>query len=643
MVWLNPGVAVPVSWGGSLFEYLMPLLFYKVHAYSLFGTSSRIAIDAHEKYAPWRTPWGMGESAYNATDINQNYQYQIFGHPQLGLKRDLGNYLVVAPYTTMLALPFGPRKAVKNLKTLIKEGAFGKFGYYDSVDYLDQSGKRLRKGVPAKIYYAHHQGFVMTALCNAILGNEIKELFHSDLRVKSGEVLLEEKVSSTTPSKLVRNISRLSPDYFGGVVDYHSETRRYIPNHTRIPYSSFLSNGRYSVSISNNGSGQSKFDGIELTRYREDPVLEQWGTFIYIFDEENRELWSPTYKPTNVALSKNKIIYSENKALFHGREHDIESTLEVAVSPIENIEIRHLTLMNNAKTARKISVSSYGEMALSLPGQDLLHTMFHRMMVSSEYVKSLDALMFSRPDPRDRTKRIYMAHFSSKSLWAETSVAMKRETFLGRYGTVRKPSFVVDQTKIADPKPGIHYTLDSVFGIKKTISLRAGQSLSISYMSAVADSKENLIKIIKSYRRRYTPTRLFINAKIKSEDLLKNLGISTHQALSFQELASRILTNNNREDNPIPETKEQLVHSLWRLGISGDLPILLIKISDVNDTTLVKQLLQCHKYFVHKGIVVDMVFFNEYPVSYIKTFEDEVDFLIRYHQPERSDVGGIPM
>lgn len=646
LVQLNPNSVLLSSWGGSLFEYLTSLIFFKVHNESLLGRTAKFAIEGHIEYGKnHQVPWGMGESAYSALDLNNNYQYQIFGHPSLGLKRDLKDFLVVAPYTTIMSLAFKPKEAIVNLRKMIKAKFLGRYGFYDAIDYssvLDDE-KPNKVGLPARIYYAHHQGFSLQALNNQVHDNRIYSLFSSDPRVEALDTLFEEKVPSSIPARPVKTIEKLKTEYLAAGTD-DVERKQFIPLYTSYPRRAFISNGSYTVNISNTGAGGSKVSDISLTRFREDTVAEPWGQFIYLYDEAKKNLWSPTTQPTGLSSGKNKIEYFENKARFNKIHNDIESSLTVAIAPDSNVEFRTLTLTNHGKDKKDISITSYGEVALSKGNEDLHHTTFEKLFTKAEYWEKYQALVYIKPNKQDRGENLYFAHkIITSSDKNEISYNIDRNQFITRGGSLSNPNiFSHNQRK---NKLHLGYNFDSIFSFQNKVELKHNETITINYVNIFGYSREELVRNIKKYSSEKNINQAIKKSDKHGHDIINNLGMSREQALVYQALASRLLSPHySNVVKKLPEGNgEAAVQSLWRSGVSGDLPILIVKFYDMNDLATLKNILICHKYLKYKGVSCDLVLMNEYPTSYIKSFEDEVDFLIRYNQSpvSKSVRGGV--
>jgi len=623
------------SWGGSLFEYLTSHIFFKTHKESLLGKSAIVSVNSHIRYAQkYDVPWGIGESAHATLDLNNNYQYQIFGHPDLGFRRDLKDYLVSAPYTTLMSLSFKPKLALKNIRSLIKADLLGRYGFYDAIDYTEKlKNYDNSKGTVAKIYYAHHQGFSLQALSNELLQDRIRSLFMSDPRVEALDTLLEERIPSTTPIKPIKNLERLPVGHLSSIEEANS-ARQFIPTYTSYPRRVLISNGRYAVSISNTGAGSSKVKDLHLTRFREDNTVEPLGQFIYLHDTIKNYLWSPTTEPTNISLGKNKIEFFENKACFNKVLREIESSLTITVAPDADVEIRSLVLTNHSKEKREIEVTSYGEVSLSKLNDDIHHPAFEKLFIKSEYLSKQNALIYSKHNKEKRGEKLYFAHklFTNTLDKTESIHTTDRAEFFGRGDNTENPKII---SQIHDlPHSKLGYNFDPIFSFKNKVNLEPNQTVTVTYVNVFAESRDGLIKELKKYSSSKVINHAIKKSGQSGGELIHNLGISNEQALQYQGLASRLLSPQYASvaRQYHFNSTEAGVQTLWKLSLSGDLPILVIKFYDLTDLALVKSTLLCHKYLKYKGLAFDLVLLNEYPASYIKSFEDEVDFLIRYNQ-----------
>ncbi|MCC6990501.1 MAG: DUF3131 domain-containing protein, partial [Acidobacteria bacterium] len=312
------GAPVLLSWSATLFEYLMPLLVMRSHPNTLLDESCRLVVRRQIDYGVARgVPWGISESAYNLVDRHGTYQYKAFGVPGLGLKRGLGDELVVAPYATALALLLDPPAATANLRRLAKLGLDGVYGFFDAIDYTHRGPDALgpgeaAAGVVVATYMAHHEGMTLVALANALLGDRMVDRFHADPRVQATELLLQERVPrgvapiEPRPSDDVRVAGPVSP----------VPARSFRTPHTFVPHTQFLSNGRYVTAVTNAGGGTSLWRGLPVTRWRRDGTCDADGQFVYLRDVRSGKVWSAAYQPTRRVPDEYEVSFSAERATF---------------------------------------------------------------------------------------------------------------------------------------------------------------------------------------------------------------------------------------------------------------------------------------------------------------------------------------
>src|SRR6185503_19542722 len=265
---------------------------------TLLDQSCRAAVRRQIEYGRQRhVPWGISESAYAFTDRDGTYQYRAFGVPGLGLRRGLVTDLVIAPYATALASQVSPAMAVENFDRLAKAGLEGRYGFYEAVDYNprgrgddDLSPKVAVRPVVVRAYFSHHQGMSLVALANVVCQDVFVSRFHADPRVQATELLLQERVpreailSEPRPAETATAPPSL-PVY---------ASRRFVAPDTPIVHTHFLSNGRYTVAVTQAGGGYSQWKDISVTRRRDDPTSDSGAQFIYLRDPWSGRTWSAT-------------------------------------------------------------------------------------------------------------------------------------------------------------------------------------------------------------------------------------------------------------------------------------------------------------------------------------------------------------
>ncbi|MEL7658108.1 MAG: glucoamylase family protein, partial [Bacillota bacterium] len=339
-----------VSWSGTMFEYLMPLLLMRSYKNTLLDETYSFVVKSQIKYGKQRDiPWGISESAYNSMDINLDYQYKAIGVPWLGLKRGLAEDSVIAPYATFLALMVDPESAYKNIIRLKAEGMEGGYGYYEAADYTTDRLEPLIKKVIVKSFMAHHQGMSLMALNNYINDDTMQKRFAKDPYIKAARLLLQEKVPLnvvfTKDSK--EKIQSTKATVYSDKGSY----RRFTTPDFDLPRTHVLSNGNYFVGLTDKGTGYSRTRDADISRWREDPIIGNYGTFFYIENIDMNQSWSATYAPFNVMPKNYEVVFTADKAAYRRTDGDIETLTEVVVASGDNAEVRRIKLKNNGKSA----------------------------------------------------------------------------------------------------------------------------------------------------------------------------------------------------------------------------------------------------------------------------------------------------
>jgi cyclic beta-1,2-glucan synthetase len=627
------GTPVLLSWSASLFEYLMPLLVMRTYPDTLLDASCRMAVRHQIDYASTRgVPWGISESAYNAVDRHDTYQYKAFGVPGLGLKRGLGDELVVAPYATALAAMIEPAGSTVNLRRLAGLGLLGDYGFFDAIDYTDRatdqedgptSNRTNASSAVVSSYFAHHGGMTLVALTNALLDDPMVKRFHADPRVQATELLLQERVPRHTPTIEPRPLDDVRVVAPVPAVP----VRRYRTPHTVFPHAQFLSNGNCVSLVTNAGGGSIFRGGLAVTRSRRDATLDPGSAFIYLRDVRSGEVWSATYHPTAHEPDEYLVTFRPDRATFRRRDDLIATQLDVAVSTEDDIEVRRVTVVNHDTRIREIDVTSYVEIVLAPPAADLAHPAFGKLFLETEYLPASAALLCHRRARDSHDPPIWAVHVLG--LEGRTQGPVEWETdraqFLGRGRDTSAPAAL--DGRALSGTTGV--VLDPILSLRQRIRLVPGASVRLSFITGVAADRETAQALAQKYRDPSAASRAFALAFIHAQSGLHHLGISSDDALLFERLASRVLGADGSL-RAGPETLASNVlgqAGLWPHSISGDLPILLVSVTSDDDLSLVRQVLQAQEYWRLKGLSADVVILNEHPIGY----QDEMQAQLTEH------------
>jgi cyclic beta-1,2-glucan synthetase len=620
------GAPVLLSWSATLFEYLMPLLLMRSYPDTLLDTSCRMAVRRQRDYAEdRRVPWGISESAYNLVDRHNNYQYKAFGVPGLGLKRGLGDEVVVAPYATALAVTIDPSASAENLRRLAVMGLEGDYGFFDAIDFTNRGPDTVASaehgaGVVVQTYLAHHQGMTLVALANALAGDRMIERFHADPRVQATELLLQERVPLRSPSIDPRPLDEMHVAAPPPTIP----VRRYRSAHTVVPHTQFLSNGNYVTAVTNAGGGSSVWRDLTVTRWRGDVTRDADGFFIYLRDVRSGTVWSATYQPSRCEPDDYAVTFSGDRASFRRRDGDISTQLDIAVSAEDDVEVRRIAVRNHGLSIRELEITSYAEIVLASAAADLAHPAFGKLFVETEYVAPSAALLCHRR-PRDAHELSAWA-FHTVSLEGRAQGAVEWETdrarFLGRGRSPADP--VALDGRALSGTTGV--VLDPIASLRQRIRLLPGGTVRLSFAMGVAADRETADALAQKYHDPSAASRTFALAVTHVQSGLRHLGVSTDEAVLFERLASRVLGTDNslRASAKTVAANELGQAGLWPHGISGDLPIVLVRVAAGDDVPLVRQVLQAQEYWRLKGLRADVVVLNEHPVSYLDEMQSQL-------------------
>ena len=621
------GEPILLSWSGSMFEYLMPLLVMPTYEYTLLDQTCRAAVRRQIEYGKKRgVPWGISESGYNMIDGHLNYQYRAFGVPGLGLKRGLAEDVVIAPYASALALMVAPEEACRNLQRLAAGGLEGRYGLYEAIDYTPSRLPRGQSSAVVRSFMAHHQGMSFLALAFLLLDRPMQKRFESDPVFQATALLLQERVPKATAfySHIAEN-----SDYQAAASGPATPVRVFGGPDTPIPEVQLLSNGRYHVMITNAGGGYSRWKDLAVTRWREDSTCDNWGTFCYLRDATSGELWSTAFQPTRKQSERYQAIFSEARAEFRCRNHDWETHTEIAVSPEDDVELRRIHIVNRARTRRTIEVTSYAEVVLASSAADALHPSFGNLFVQTEILPERKAILCTRRPRSLGEPAPWMFHLLAVhgGDLGENSYESDRTRFIGRGHTTADPQALAAGAPLSNSQGSV---LDPIVAIRRHITLDPDASTTINLVFGMGETRDGCLNLVDKYQDRRLADRAFELAWTHSQVLLRQLNATEADAQLYGRLASSVLYANHtlRADPSVLLRNRRGQSGLWGYAISGDLPIVLLQIGDPANIDLVRQLVQAHAYWRLKGLAVDLVIWNEDHAGYRQLLHEQIMGLI---------------
>jgi len=622
------GATTLLSWSGSMFEYLMPLLVMPTYEATLLDQTYRASVRRQIAYGKQRgVPWGISESGYNTFDAAMNYQYRAFGVPGLGLKRGLAEDLVIAPYAGVLALMVAPEAACANLERLAAEGHNGAYGLYESVDYTPS---RLPSGtisVNVRQFMAHHEGMSLLALLYLLLDKPMQRRFEADPMLRAADLLLQERVPKAVapifPHVAEAGITRTESAEEEGAM------RVFTDPGGPVPEVHLLSNGRYHVVITNAGGGYSRWRDLAVTRWREDATRDCFGTFCYLRDLDSGALWSTAWQPTLMPAKRYQAIFTHARAEFRRSDDRLDTHTEISVSPEDDIELRRITITNRSKLPRTVELTSYAEVVLALPAHDLSHPAFSNLFVQTELVRDRQAILCTRRPRSAEEKPPWMMHLMTVqgTTIGAASFETDRMKFIGRGRTLADPAAMDGKAPLSGSDGPV---LDPVVCIRRVVVLQPRETVRIDLVTGVAETREAAMAMTAKYSDPRLADRVFELAWTHSQVILRQLNASEPDAQGYGRLAGSIIYASalRRAKASVLIRNRRGQSGLWGYGISGDLPIVLVRIRDHTRVELVRQAVQAHAYWRLKGVAVDLVVWNEDDSVYRQTLQDTIMDLV---------------
>lgn len=616
---------VLLSWSGSMFEYLMPNLVMPTYENTLLDETLKGSVKRQIEHGKQQgIPWGMSESCYNVVDAGLTYQYRAFGVPGLGFKRGLGLDLVIAPYATVMALMVDPYVAYTNLEKLEEEGFMGKYGYYEAVDYTPSRLPKGKSKVVIQTFMAHHQGMGFLSLAYLLLDQPMQKRFEADTQFQTALLLLQERVPKTigyyTASAEMEDIKPMAAN---------QEIRVFNTAHTPAPEVQLLSNGKYHVMVTNSGSGYSRWKDLAVTRWREDTTSDHWGSYCYVRSLKTNDFWSTTHQPTLKKASQYSAVFLEGRAEFTRVDHGIETHTEIIVSPEDDIEIRRVKITNKTNSTERIEITTYAEVVLASAMADDAHPGFSNLFVQTEILENQHALLCTRRPRSDSEHPPWMTHQVKVTGGEDYEISYEtdRSKFIGRGNTLEYPEALKGAKPLTNSQGSV---LDPIVSIRYSIKVAARESIIVDIITGIAENRDAGQLLIHKYQDRHLRDRAFELSFTHAQVVLRQINASEADAQLFNKLASPVIYANPmlRASQGVITNNQKGQSGLWSYSISGDLPIVLLQVSDSNNISLVKQLMQARGYWQLKGLIADLVILNEDPSGYRQVLQEQIQGLI---------------
>ncbi len=637
---LTGGSKRPVlaSWSGSMFEYLMPALVMKEPRFSLLEQTNNRAVSQQIEFGLEHSlPWGISESAYNVRDRELTYQYSAFGLATLGLKRGLGADYVAAPYATALATMIAPAAAINNFHALDSWGGRGEYGYYEAIDFTTQRVPDQKKGVVVRCYMAHHQGMSIVALDNALNDRVMQSRFHQEPMICAAELLLQERAIRFADAPIVIEAELPGTE---SELQLPALERTVVGVGLPTPVTHLLSNRLYAVMLTDSGAGYSVCRSRAVSRWREDPTRDAWGSFIYLRDVTSGKYWSAGFQPTAVVPDHYEVVYKEEAVEIRRRDGSLSTLTEIVVAAEDNGELRRVSIRNHGTSSRSVDLTSYAEIVLAPHRADVAHPSFSNLFVQTEFAEDFGALIATRRRRSSTDESIWAVHvLSTTSNAAHLEYETDRLRFIGRGRNVRAPLVIEDGRALSNTVGNV---LDPIFSLRTRIVIEPEETVTVTFATLVAESREMAMALASKYRHPaiFAHACAFAWTFVRAE--LHHLQSDLSEARLFQILAANLLFPDRRlrtGTDIIASNRLDMTH-LWRFSISGDRPILLIRCRGNEELEFIRQCLRAQEYLRIKRLFVDVVILNEIQHSYLQDLQNDIERTVRAYTVRASIASG---
>ena len=608
-----------ISWSGTAFEYLMPNVIMAEPEGSLLNESIKFMLMSQKKYAKnLMIPWGFSESAYYFKDLNGNYQYKAIGIPWLGLKRGLEEDIVVSSYASIMALPFIPRDVIQNIKRLDNEGLYGKYGFYESIDYTPIRMPKGKKEMVVKTYMAHHQGLILLSINNFINDDILKKRFSNNPEIAGVEILLEETVPE---KKIITREQKKKPEK----ITYHDYEnyafRNYTKTNTNLPICNVIASDNYSIVTNIKGEGYSRYKDYFINKFIPESNEAQ-GILFYMKNIKNKRIWTINDANYLSKADKYEISFAEDKNKIKRIDGQIESDCFITISPNEPLEIRRVRLKNNGIEPETIEITAVLEPLLEKLETYIGHPAFQNLFLRYEHDKENNAFIVQRKGREQNENQIYMAttFFTNEETLGDLEYEIDKAKFQGR-GNFDIPNMIKNSKPFSN---SLDLSLNPILALRKVITLEPQQEVYFNLLISVSEVREEAIQNIKNYKNEEKIKNTFELAKAKSDTEARYLNLNAKQIETYQKMLGFILFKNSIQSKEEYKKEYYSKENLWKNGISGDLPILIIKMSDISEKGILKDVLKAYEFYKMKNIDIDLVIIDEEQNSYEKYTKEAI-------------------
>lgn len=526
--------------------------------------------------------------------------------------------MVAASYGSAMALNKKPKEVVQNLKNLEKQDMLNQYGFYESIDYTAIRMPKGKKQMVVKTYMAHHQALILLSINNFFHDNILQKRFSANPEIGAVEILLQE----TMPEKrIITKEEKIKPERIV-YQDYENYAQRiYKKTKEELPICNVLASEDYSIIMNQKGAGYSKYKNYLVNRYQV-AADETQGIFFYLKNIKNKRIWTSGDMNYLAKADSYEMVFTEDSNKIKRRDGAIESTCKITIGSEQPVEIRRLELVNHGMEEETIEITTAIEPALARLEEYGSHPAFQNLFLIYEYLEEDNIFVIKRKNRENTEKGVYLAvtFYTENNTIGELEYEVDKEKFQGR-GNLGLPT-MVEQSRPFSKK--IQFITDPILALRRTIAIQPEQEVSLNLLFSISEQREEAIQNVKEYQREEKIKKAFELSMAKADTEARYLRLKAKEIETYQKMLGYLLFSNPMERKEKFQKEYYPKEDLWQYGISGDLPILLVKIRDSSEIEILEEVLKAYEFFRLKNIEVDIIILNEEPNSYEKYTKEAI-------------------
>lgn len=628
--------AVLLSWSGSMFEYLMPLLVSEPPRSSALQEAAASAVREQRSFARGLgLAWGISECAHAGRDASLAYQYAPQGVPHLALRRTPGNECVVAPYASVLAAQIDAAAACRNLRALAALGARGRFGFIEALDHTPARQVHGSAFTLVSTFMTHHQGMSLAALANVLLDGTVQRWGAAEPRLQAMAALLHEQAPREMQSAGPAPPAPMPRGQHGAA---HSRT--ITPGAQALEPTHLLSNGRYTVALRPNGAGWSRWGATGISRWRDDALRDEHGSFLYLRSRATDVPVSLTSHPAPDPAARYACTFHTDRVGFSAQWPGLHADITVWVSPEDDVELRKVVLTNLGDQALEVELISALEITLADPAADEAHPAFSNLFVRADWLPAQQALRFERTPRRDAEYGVLAAHFvaSAQGELLQLRCQSDRRHWRGRLHPASHPLAHLVPTP-ADAC-ALDTGLDPVAALGLKLRLLAGGHACVVFATAIGEEPGTLAALVDKYREPGYVERSSVMSATLATIASPPRRPHADYLPAMQALTTALVHTLAPVSGRLRDAAAIDRRALWPLGLSGERPMVLVDGATCHGMGLLRLLALMLREWARAGVGCDLVVISLEAHSYDMPLQRELVRLREQHLQAPGQPGG---